>query len=124
MKKETAALFLMICVVTLLVAGCDCQRELATCRKQNQILTQRITELEDQLRQADPAGAETSVETKKTPVVPSGLIYTVVPGDSLWSIAKEQLGNGTRYPEILTLNPHISPNIPMDVGTVLKMPKK
>ena len=31
-------------------------------------------------------------------------IHTVVKGDSLWEIAKEYLGDGSRYPEIKTLN--------------------
>lgn len=31
-------------------------------------------------------------------------IYTVVAGDSLWTIAQKRLGNGNRYKEIMTLN--------------------
>lgn len=31
-------------------------------------------------------------------------IYTVLPGDNLWRIAEKELGNGTRYGEIRTLN--------------------
>ena len=31
-------------------------------------------------------------------------IHTVVKGDSLWDIAKKYLGDGSRYPEIKTLN--------------------
>lgn len=41
-----------------------------------------------------PAGGET--RTYRT--------YTVKRGDTLWGIAKSQLGNGTRYTEIKTLN--------------------
>ncbi|MEP9370875.1 tetratricopeptide repeat protein [Mesorhizobium sp. KR1-2] len=33
--------------------------------------------------------------------------YTVQPGQSLWSIANEVLGNGDRYQEILNLNPQL-----------------
>lgn len=32
------------------------------------------------------------------------IAYTVVTGDSLWRIAQNKLGNGTRYPEIKALN--------------------
>lgn len=31
-------------------------------------------------------------------------VHTVVKGDTLWDIAKKYLGNGSRYPEIKTLN--------------------
>lgn len=31
-------------------------------------------------------------------------VHTVVKGDTLWEIAKKYLGNGSRYPEIKTLN--------------------
>ena len=31
-------------------------------------------------------------------------IHTVVKGDTLWDIAKKYLGDGSRYPEIKTLN--------------------
>ena len=30
--------------------------------------------------------------------------YTVVAGDTLWTIAQKRLGNGSRYREIMTLN--------------------
>ena len=39
---------------------------------------------------------ETTAETYR--------IHTVVKGDTLWDIAKAYLGNGSRYPEIKTLN--------------------
>ncbi len=35
---------------------------------------------------------------------PSYRTHTVVKGDSLWAIAKKYLGDGSRYPEIKTLN--------------------
>lgn len=47
-------------------------------------------------------------------------IYTVVKGDSLWKIAKEQLGNGERYTEIKTLN-GLTSNI-IYAGQKLKIP--
>ncbi len=31
--------------------------------------------------------------------------YEVKPGDSLWKIAAEELGNGAKFPELITANP-------------------
>ncbi len=42
--------------------------------------------------------------TRETAGAPDGDVYTVKRGDSLWSIAKKQLGDGTRYKEIYELN--------------------
>jgi nucleoid-associated protein YgaU len=36
--------------------------------------------------------------------------YKVLPGQSLWSIADDVLGNGNRYLEILNLNPQLQGN--------------
>lgn len=46
--------------------------------------------------------------------------YTVKAGDSLWAIAAKQLGNGSRYKEIKTLNGLTSDTI--HAGQVLKLP--
>ena len=48
--------------------------------------------------------------------------YTVQKGDSLWAIAAEYLGNGTRYTEIKKLNGLTSDVI--YAGQVLKLPNK
>lgn len=48
--------------------------------------------------------------------------YTVKSGDSLWGIAAKQLGNGSRYKEIKTLNGLSSDTI--HAGQVLKLPAK
>lgn len=48
--------------------------------------------------------------------------YTVKSGDSLWKIAKSQLGDGSRYSEIMSLNGLKSAVI--QVGQVLKIPTK
>lgn len=49
--------------------------------------------------------------------------YTVVKGDCLWTIAKKQLGNGSRWPEIHNLNQDKikNPNL-IYPGQVLTMP--
>jgi nucleoid-associated protein YgaU len=44
-------------------------------------------------------------------------------GDNLWKIAADQLGNGSRYKEIIKLNPGIvSHEDNLDVGTRLRLP--
>jgi LysM repeat protein len=48
--------------------------------------------------------------------------YVVVKGDSLWKIAATRLGNGSRYPEIKSLNGLTSDTI--FAGQRLKVPKK
>ena len=56
--------------------------------------------------------AETAEETYR--------IHTVVKGDTLWDIAKAYLGNGSRYPEIKTLN-NLKSNV-IYSGWKLKIP--
>ena len=46
--------------------------------------------------------------------------YTVQRGDSLWSIAKKQLGDGTKYKEIARKNGIANPNR-IYPGQVLKL---
>jgi N-acetylmuramoyl-L-alanine amidase len=48
--------------------------------------------------------------------------YIVQKGDSLWGIARKQLGSGARYPEIISLNNLSSTTI--YPGQVLKIPPK
>ena len=60
-----------------------------------------------------------SAPTKPTAKYPT---YTVQRGDSLWTIAREQLGKGTRYREIMELNGLKSDLI--KAGEVIKLPVK
>lgn len=62
-----------------------------------------------------PKVSETNNSETKKPKT-----YKVKKGDSLWAIAQEHLGNGSRYPEIKSLN-----NLTNDViypGQILKLP--
>ncbi len=57
-----------------------------------------------------------------TPAPTPARIYTVVKGDSLWMIAKKQLGKGARYTEIVALNGLKTSTI--YAGQKLKLPEK
>lgn len=59
-----------------------------------------------------PAQEQAAVETYR--------VHTVVKGDTLWEIAKKYLGNGSRYPEIKTLN-GLTSNV-IYTGWKLKIP--
>lgn len=50
--------------------------------------------------------------------------YTIQSGDSLWSIAQKQLGNGSRFNEILKLNPKLTAKSNLVVGGKIKLPAK
>ena len=113
--KRLALLMAVAGVVALCAGGCNGK----SIRKQNQELTQRVAELEDQLEQAEAiiASATTYAQT------PTGQsVYIIVEGDTLWGIAKRQLGSGARHKEILALNPNITKNKPLTIGTKLTMP--
>lgn len=50
-------------------------------------------------------------------------LYTVKPGQTLWSIAAEELGDGERFREILRLNPVLGGNPDrIEVGQEIKLP--
>ena len=54
-----------------------------------------------------PASADTASDPPATATAAPGTgtgTYTVRPGDSLWQIAQDRLGDGARYAEIATLN--------------------
>ena len=48
--------------------------------------------------------------------------YIIEDGDSFWKIAQEKLGDGNRYTEILELNPTISEDQTLNIGTKIKIP--
>ncbi|MHC4704724.1 MAG: LysM peptidoglycan-binding domain-containing protein, partial [Planctomycetota bacterium] len=50
--------------------------------------------------------------------------YVVKDGDNLWRVARAQLGDGTRYKEIVKLNPDVlkSENTTLDIGMRLRLP--
>ncbi|MHC4525179.1 MAG: LysM peptidoglycan-binding domain-containing protein [Planctomycetota bacterium] len=112
--KRLALLMAVLGIAALCAGGCD-----KSAQKQNQELTQRVAELEYQLEQAE---AIISTAAANAQTVAGESVYIVVQGDSLWGIAKKQLGSGARYKEILALNRHITKDTPLAIGTKLKMP--
>lgn len=64
------------------------------------------------------ATVKSSRSTESAPVVKK---YTVKSGDTLWNIAKKNLGNGNRYSDIAKINGIKNPNL-IVVGQVLTMP--
>jgi nucleoid-associated protein YgaU len=60
--------------------------------------TEPEQEKRTELAPAAPAAPQSAVQ-------PVPAAYKVMPGQSLWSIADDVLGNGNRYREILDLNP-------------------
>ena len=52
----------------------------------------------------------------------AGVCWTVHPGDTLWGIAAESLGDGARVGEVIDLNPAITSARDIRAGQVLRLP--
>ncbi len=116
---KTAVLLATASLLTLGTIGCNCSNDLKACQQQNEALAQQVSELEYQLQLADQAAVQAPVAAAPTFTEAT---YLVVQGDTLWSIAAKQLGDGKRYKEILALNPQLTQNTPLTIGTKLKIP--
>lgn len=57
----------------------------------------------------------------KKPVPPAAKMYRIKDNDTLYAIAKSQLGDAKRWPEIVSLNSKL---INLDPGTQITLPKK
>ncbi len=122
-RHTTVILLFLVCLLALVAVGCTWSSNLKSCQKQNQALNQQIADLEYQLAQADEAAVGRTVQMAPSQTSAENATYLVVAGDSLWSIAKRQLGSGTRFKEIQALNPQVTPNN-LIIGTTLKLPPK
>ena len=56
-------------------------------------------------------------------VARSGRSYQIQDGDSLWRIASDQLGDGTRWKEIESANPGVNLQV-LSIGKVIQLPKQ
>lgn len=130
-RQRIVLLSVIVSFLAICASGCDCPKRLEALQEQNQALTERVIELEDQLILADAAAAQTAAPVPAAPPAqtaeqmqaPAGETeYVVVKGDTLWGIAKRLLGKGSRYEEILALNPHVSKDQPLAIGTKLTLP--
>ncbi|MBN1764884.1 MAG: LysM peptidoglycan-binding domain-containing protein [Sedimentisphaerales bacterium] len=75
----------------------------------------------------EPSDRRSGQTTQETPprINPKYTIYIVKEGDSLWRIARQQLGDGSRFPEIARLNDRvISDEHSVYPGMRLKVPAK
>lgn len=68
--------------------------------------------------------SKTTTQTSNTSTSSASRTYTVQNGDSLWSIAQSQLGNGSRWQEIYNLNKDqiSNPNV-ISKGQKLRLPQ-
>ena len=62
------------------------------------------------------------VAPAKVGIEDRGKVITVLPGDSLWKIAEQHLGNGLRWQELLAVNPGISDPSRILAGSQLVLP--
>ncbi len=71
-----------------------------------------------------PAPHGGKVEAKAEPNQQKTVDHSVRPGESLWSIAEDHLGDGARYKEIVELNRHLLGARPgfLEPGWLLKLP--
>ena len=67
-------------------------------------------------------GSITSDGAVRAPHHDAPFDYQVKKGDTLESIAKEQLGDASRVDDILALNPQLSPDQKLKVGAIIKLP--
>lgn len=88
------------------------------------IETPPIPELRRLYPHAVPPDDRSAIELRDDDPVRRDQAYVVQPGDTLFDIARRQLGQAARYVEILRLNPHLPPDAsqPLPAGMRLMLP--
>jgi nucleoid-associated protein YgaU len=68
----------------------------------------------------------TSIAPPSASVKASSPLHTVIiqPGDSLWKLAQQNLGRGSRWQELLAANPGIADPTRISAGTEIVVPAK
>lgn len=78
------------------------------------------------LPQGDPSAASadstSSNEAPPAATTYTGREYVVQPGDELWTLAKQHLGSGERWRDILAVNPGLTADTRLQPGTTLQLP--
>lgn len=96
----------------------------ALCRAHGWSQRSVIAHKEWQTGKVDPRGfTMASMRARIEKLLNPDVTYTVRKGDTLWSIAEDELGSGARWTEIAALNPGTGPGN-LTPGTVIKIPKK
>ena len=72
-------------------------------------------------RQSDH-GALLSASGRRATAATASPVWKVAKGDSLWSVAERSLGDGTRYPEVMSLNPYLRTARDVRPGHLLELP--
>jgi 5'-nucleotidase len=73
---------------------------------------------------AEPAPAEAAAApapAEAAPAAPAEGTHTIVAGDTLWAIAKEVYGAGSKWKTIADANPGVNAN-DLTIGSTLKIP--
>jgi nucleoid-associated protein YgaU len=123
----TIHIWTLTAVLAIVTSCCSKQEKKAAMQEQNLPGTEEITVTEVQpapVYTPAPAPAAIAPVAQAPAAATQTSVYVVVKGDTLWGIAQRRLGSGSRYKEILALNPQIQQNKPLAIGTKLTLPAK
>lgn len=120
--------FLAVAILSLsfVLAGCESTKEVTL--PQPNVNGQAMGNSSPQPYSAPPASSNQQIPVvqpsnsySSSPSASSGNTYTVRRGDTLWSIASSQLGDGQRWRDIVAANPGLNPH-KLAVGQQIVIP--